>query len=373
MSNLVGGRKASVKKKEKKKRQERQQMKKKQSKDQTKEKPGGSSSSSSSSSRSSAKQKKKRRKQKMKRQGKGDGDNNNSTKSNWEQLRQTLGGKGKGKKNASWMPDSVRRSKKRKREGGSYAAVAGGGGSGAGPEGSVVGSGGGVATAAPAGDTDPSLYIACDAEMVGVGAADTSALARVSLTDWYGRVLYDKFVKPRGRITNYRTWVSGIRKRDLQHAMPFARARADVVALLKGKILVGHAVHNDLKCLETEHPGEMVRDTAQYPPLMRRNPATGKLQPRKLKDLSEQIGYAIQSGSHSSVEDAQATMRVYRHYRKEWDKWLDSGGKYVPPAVPDVKIGGSGDKKARGQSEKTSADPFASKHKKRRRQETGDA
>ncbi len=319
-----------------------------------------------------AKRKKKRMKQKRKRQskgfggGKGDGGKITSTKSNWEQLQETLGGKGRsdGKKKVSLMPDSVRRSKKRKRGADGYAAAADTGSS------SADAAGGGEAVGSTAaGVVDPSLYIACDAEMVGVGAADTSALARVSLTDWYGRVLYDKFVKPRGRVTNYRTWVSGIRKRDLQHAMPFARAKADVAALLKGKILVGHAVHNDLKCLETKHPDEFVRDTAQYPPLMRRNPATGKLQPRKLKDLSEQIGYAIQSGSHSSVEDAQATMRVYRHYKKEWDKWLDSGGKYVPPAVPDVKTGDTGGF-SRGKMQRPSVDPFASKHTKRRRQET---
>lgn len=299
--------------------------------------------------------KKKRKKQQKSGVHEGNVNNAGSDRSNWEQLRTKLSQR---PKKISLMPDHVRKGKKRKRN-----AV----NSEASPSLEEQPASNGVANTS--GQMNPALYISCDAEMVGVGASDTSALARVSLTDWYGRVLYDKFVKPRGRVTNYRTWVSGIRKRDLQHAMPFSRAKSDVAALLKGKILVGHAVHNDLKCLEIEHPDTMIRDTAQYPPLMRRNQATGKLQPRKLKDLSEQIGYAIQSGSHSSVEDAQATMRVYRHYKKDWDSWLDSGGKFVPATVPDVKSGGSqggGTGRARNKKRRNREDPFASKHKRRR-------
>eukprot|EP00946_MAST-07B_sp_MAST-7B-sp1_P000281 g281.t1 len=349
-----GGRRGKKRKKEEEERRRRRRKKKKKRLKAGEEEEGEGGGSA-------RKRQKKRMKQKMKRQSKGVGGgpaaSANGTKSNWERLQETL--RKKRNENASLMPDSKRKGKKWKR---GDADADGLGGEGA------ASADGTSATAST--DFDPSMYIACDAEMVGVGAADTSALARVSLTDWHGRVLYDKFVKPRGRVTNYRTWVSGIRKRDLQHAMPFARAKADVKALLEGKILVGHAVHNDLKCLELNHPDESVRDTAQYPPLMRRNPATGKLQPRKLKDLSEQIGYAIQSGSHSSVEDAQATMRVYRHYKKDWDAWLDSGGKYVPPAVPDLKSGTGGkNSEGRRKQSRHAEDPFASKHKKRRRRE----
>ena len=210
--------------------------------------------------------------------------------------------------------------------------------------------------------SDHHLYVACDCEMVGVGPSDRSELARVSLTDWSGKTVYDKFVKPRGKVTNYRTWVSGIRKRDLIDALPFFRAQKEVLKLLKGKILVGHALDNDLKSLDIEHPEEMIRDTARYPPLLKRNAATGKRQPRKLKDLAERIGDVIQTGSHSSVEDAVASMKVYQHYKSNWDKWLATG------ILPGTVMFEASTNSIAGKTKKrkTGVDPFASKFKKRK-------
>ena len=44
------------------------------------------------------------------------------------------------------------------------------------------------------------------------------------------------------------------------------QVQKDVAALLKGRILVGHAVFNDLKVLMLDHPRTMTRDTAFFPP-----------------------------------------------------------------------------------------------------------
>ena len=52
-------------------------------------------------------------------------------------------------------------------------------------------------------------YLALDCEMVGIGAdGKQSALARVSLVDWYGGVVLDTFVKVPSRVTDFRTHVS---------------------------------------------------------------------------------------------------------------------------------------------------------------------
>ena len=56
--------------------------------------------------------------------------------------------------------------------------------------------------------------IAIDCEMVGVGLNE-DALARVSIVDKKGEVLYDKYVKPEEPVTDYRTKVSGIRPENL--------------------------------------------------------------------------------------------------------------------------------------------------------------
>ena len=55
--------------------------------------------------------------------------------------------------------------------------------------------------------------VALDCEMVGVGDGGIrSVLGRVSILNSYGNLVYDKFVKVKERITNFRTQYSGIKK-----------------------------------------------------------------------------------------------------------------------------------------------------------------
>ena len=55
-----------------------------------------------------------------------------------------------------------------------------------------------------------------DCEMVGVGDdSKDSMLARVSIVNQFGCCIYDHFVKPTERVTDYRTKVSGVRHSDL--------------------------------------------------------------------------------------------------------------------------------------------------------------
>jgi RNA exonuclease 4 len=52
--------------------------------------------------------------------------------------------------------------------------------------------------------------VAVDCEMVEVDRW-SEGLARLSIVNYYGVVLIDKFVIPEGeRVTNYRSWVSGV-------------------------------------------------------------------------------------------------------------------------------------------------------------------
>lgn len=70
--------------------------------------------------------------------------------------------------------------------------------------------------------------VAMDCEMVGLGPSKESGLARCSLVDYHGTVLYDKFIRPEGEITDYRTPVSGITAQNMEGATPFAVARLEV-------------------------------------------------------------------------------------------------------------------------------------------------
>lgn len=120
-------------------------------------------------------------------------------------------------------------------------------------------------------------YVALDCEMVGIGPEGReSALARVSVVNYNGHVLLDTFVKPVEPVTDYRTQWSGVRAQDLvdgaadyplsiarahrvlitaslrsiplfDAAMPFKEAQTRVSNLIHNRILVGHALRNDLK------------------------------------------------------------------------------------------------------------------------------
>ena len=63
-------------------------------------------------------------------------------------------------------------------------------------------------------DISPTKYLALDCEMVGVEDGK-SMLARVSIVNSFGNVIYDKFVRPQEQIYDLRTKVSGIRSEDL--------------------------------------------------------------------------------------------------------------------------------------------------------------
>ena len=53
--------------------------------------------------------------------------------------------------------------------------------------------------------------VSMDCEMVGTGSAgDFSMLARCSIVNHHGNVLYDSYVAPMDKITDYRTKFSGI-------------------------------------------------------------------------------------------------------------------------------------------------------------------
>ena len=181
-------------------------------------------------------------------------------------------------------------------------------------------------------------HVALDCEMVGIGTdGKQSALARVSITGWNEEIILDTFVQVPDRVTDFRTHVSGVRASDISStngkAMELHKCRKTVAELLKDKILVGHSLKNDFAALMLSHPKHNTRDTARYKPFMRASGRNGgKLRPRKLRDLvKEHLGLDIQKDGqeHTSVEDAQATMRLFKSVMKEWEKSLTSKKQHV--------------------------------------------
>lgn len=177
-------------------------------------------------------------------------------------------------------------------------------------------------------DILPSLskakYLAIDCEMVGIGeGGHDSVLARVSVVDFHGRQVYDSFVRPKERVTDWRTHVSGVGPGNMPTARTFEEVQSQVAELLKGRILVGHDVKHDLQVLMLEHSPKFIRDTAKFPGFKKygngRKPA--------LRVLAQEIlGVEIQTGQHSSIEDARVTMLLFRKHKNEFD--LDHANRY---------------------------------------------
>lgn len=169
----------------------------------------------------------------------------------------------------------------------------------------------------------PGKYIAIDCEMVGTGPEPDrdSALARVSVVNYHGHQIYDSYVQVKVPVTDYRTAVSGIEPKHLRHdvARPFKEVHKDIKTLLEGRILVGHAVKNDLDALLLKHDKRYIRDTSKYSKFRELAYIPGRTP--SLKTLVEKLlGVEIQVGAHSSVEDARATMALYRLEKQRFEE-----------------------------------------------------
>jgi len=75
-------------------------------------------------------------------------------------------------------------------------------------------------------------------------------LARCSIVDYNGHVLFDEMIKPKGKITNYLTWVSGITPSNLKGAKSFDDHKTEILDILKGRTIVGHSLKNDFEVLK---------------------------------------------------------------------------------------------------------------------------
>lgn len=169
-------------------------------------------------------------------------------------------------------------------------------------------------------DAQVGKYVAIDCEMVGVGPEGSiSALARVSLVNFHGQVIMDKYVRPLEKIVDFRTEWSGIRPHHLKDGCSLREVQEELCELLKDKILVGHSLINDFKVLFLNHPRRMTRDTAKYRPFR----ALCKGKTPSLKKLSQEVlGLTIQQGEHDSVDDARVAMLLYRAHKDAWENYI---------------------------------------------------
>jgi len=172
-------------------------------------------------------------------------------------------------------------------------------------------------------EEEKEKYIAIDCEMVSVRGIST--LARVSIVNWYGDTIFNTFVRVEEEVTDYLTFVSGIRQADIESedAMSFEDCQDAVLEIFRGKVVVGHALRNDFIALNIMHPWHLLRDTAKYEPFMKPCPIEpNMLVAKKLKVLAKnKLDMIIQEDGeeHDSIVDATAAMELYKKARGKWE------------------------------------------------------
>ena len=159
---------------------------------------------------------------------------------------------------------------------------------------------------------DVGKYVALDCEMVGVGPdGHDSVLARASLVDFHGRQV------------DWRTKIPGPRPNPLSTARDFFGVQDAVAELLRGRILVGHDLKHDLAVLGLAHPVTHFRDMVRFAGFRQ----YGNGPKPALRILAKEIlNMEIQSGHHSSIEDARVAMLLFRKKKSEFD--MEHANKY---------------------------------------------
>jgi len=184
-------------------------------------------------------------------------------------------------------------------------------------------------------DVEIGKYIGIDCEMVGVGGAeDRSVLARVSIVNFHGTQVYDSFVRPKEFVTDWRTHVSGVSTKNMATAREFDEVQTEVAKIIKDRIIVGHAIKNDLTALMLGHPKRDIRDTSRFSGFKKYS--AGRI-PSLRKLAKEILGVDIQGGEHSSIEDARATMLLFRRFKEAFDAEHAKHHPLFPPGSSKSK------------------------------------
>ncbi|KIK05496.1 hypothetical protein K443DRAFT_130332 [Laccaria amethystina LaAM-08-1] len=181
--------------------------------------------------------------------------------------------------------------------------------------------------------TDQFLAISCSNVGVGPGGT-TSMLARVSIVNYKGSTVFDHYVAPTMQVvTDYRSVTTGICESDLYSAdaWAFNVVQQYVANLIKGKVLVGHGIWNDLSVLGIPHPAVSTRDVALYQPF--RNALRSPHQIIGLQTLAWQLlCRRCQEGQLHPLENARVALDLYRSHADEWESAISKNN--WPCALP---------------------------------------
>ncbi|KAH8120573.1 hypothetical protein DFH11DRAFT_74416 [Phellopilus nigrolimitatus] len=182
---------------------------------------------------------------------------------------------------------------------------------------------------------EPHRYVALSTQFVYAGAQRVPVLARVSVTDYRGNVLYDSFVRPTIRVEDYRTLVTGLQAEHLASAPHPAAVREQVSAIVRGKIVVGHSMWIHFSLLGMCHPAIDTRDVALFLPF-HRTLSSSSVKPLKTL-VSHLMRRKIGQGYEHPLEEARAALDLFRSYEDQWEDEVRAGA--WPSALPPSSYG----------------------------------
>lgn len=170
--------------------------------------------------------------------------------------------------------------------------------------------------------------LAMDCEMCETEKSN-KALLSVSLVDEKGTLLYHTLVKPKAKIIDYRSELTGITEEEMKEVkVSRAEASRRVRSFLKeGAVLIGHSLNHDLQALRIDY--RPVIDTSlifRYEGLSMALPSLEVLSSRL---LHRQLRT---DKKHNSTDDAKATIELVLLE-------LERDGNATPPLkAPEIKI-----------------------------------
>ncbi|XP_078486072.1 interferon-stimulated gene 20 kDa protein-like [Ciona intestinalis] len=166
------------------------------------------------------------------------------------------------------------------------------------------------------------MVYALDCEMVEC-LYSINSLARCSVVDYWGSVVLDLYVKQTYKVTDYRTKYSGIQPKHVlsNDSISFEQAQSQVLNLIKNKIVIGHSLYCDTLALKINLPTEQTVDISKLPLVREKMNDLGYRTEHtfSLKKLSRHLlNRKIQTHTHCSVEDATATMDIFKSISHSW-------------------------------------------------------